>query len=143
MEGRMIDAKTAPYGAFLLRVSMGILFILHGVYLKAFVFGMTGAGKFFATLDLPEWFAWVVMLYETIGGLALIFGIYARWVALFLGVHLLFAAYLGHAGNGWAFTNKGGGYEFPLFWAIACFTLTLLGDGAHALKSDGRSKMVG
>ena len=139
----MIDAKTAPYGALLLRVSMGILFILHGVYLKAFVFGMTGAGKYFATLGLPEWFAWPVMLFETIGGLALIFGIYARWIALFLGVHLLFAAYFGHAGNGWAFSNKDGGYEFPLFWAIACFTLTLLGDGAHALKSDGRSKMVG
>jgi putative oxidoreductase len=139
----MIDAKTAPYGVLLLRASMGILFILHGVYLKAFVFGMTGAGKFFATLGLPDWFAWLVMLYETIGGLALIFGIYARWVALFLGVHLLFAAYLGHAGNGWLFTNKGGGYEFPLFWAIAYFTLTLLGDGAHPLKSDGRSKMVG
>ena len=139
----MIDEKMAPYGALLLRVSMGILFILHGVYLKAFVFGMTGAGKFFATLGLPEWFAWLVMLYETIGGLALIFGIYARWVALFLGVHLLFVAFIAHAGNGWLFSNKGGGYEFPLFWAIACFTLTLLGDGAHALKSDGRSKMIG
>ena len=85
----MIDTKTAPYAALLLRVSMGILFILHGVYLEAFVFGMANAGKFFATLGLPEWFAWLVMLYETIGGLALIFGIYARWVALFLGVHLL------------------------------------------------------
>ena len=63
----MIDAKNAPYGVMLLRVSMGILFILHGVYLKVFVFGMAGAGKFFTTLGLPDWFAWVVMLYETIG----------------------------------------------------------------------------
>ena len=139
----MIDAKMAPYGALLLRVSMGILFILHGAYLKAFVFGMTGTGKFFASMGLPDWFAWVVMLYETIGGLALIFGIYARWVALFLGVHLLVVAYVAHAGNGWIFTNKGGGYEYPLFWAIACFTLTLLGNGAYSLKSDGRSKMFG
>jgi len=139
----MIDAKTAPYGALLLRASMRILFVLHGVYLKAIAFGMTGTGNFFATMGLPEWFAWVVMLYETIGGLALIFGVYARWVALFLGIHLLLVAYVAHAGNGWVFTNKGGGYEFPVFWAIACFTLTLLGDGAHALKSDGRSKLIG
>jgi len=82
------------------------------------------------------------MLYETIGRLALIFGIYARWVALLLGIHLLVASYL-TAGNGWLFSNKGGGVEFPVFWAIACFTLMLLGDGAHALKSDGRSKLVG
>src|SRR6266516_2387282 len=132
----MIDAKLAPYGALLLRASIGGLFILHGVYLKAAVFGMAGTAKYFASLGLPEWFAWVAMLYETIGGLALILGIYTRWVALFLGIHLLVASYL-TAGNGWLFSNKGGGFEFPLFWAIACFALTLLGDGVHALKSDG------
>src|SRR5216684_1447665 len=119
--GKMIDALRAPYGALLLRVSMGVLFILHGLYLKAMVFGMAGAGKYFASLGLPDWFAWVVMIYETLGGLALIFGVYTRWVAVFLGVHLLFAAYLGHVGNGWMFTAKGGGYEYPLFWAIVCF----------------------
>jgi putative oxidoreductase len=130
----MIDGKTAPYAALLLRVSMGILFILHGAYLKIFVFGMAGAGKYFASLGLPDWWAWVVMLYETLGGLALILGIQARWVAAFLGVHLLFAAYLGHAANGFWFNAKGGGWEYPLFWAIACFALALLGDGANALK---------
>src|SRR5881296_3750728 len=132
---KMIDALRAPYGALLLRVSMGVLFILHGLYLKAMVFGMAGAGKYFASLGLPDWFAWVVMAYETLGGLALILGLYTRWVAVFLGVHLLFAAYLGHLGNGWMFTAKGGGYEYPLFWAIVCFALALLGDGALALKT--------
>src|SRR5216117_3815465 len=121
----MIDALRAPYGALLLRVSMGVLFILHGLYLKAMVFGMAGAGKYFASLGLPDWFAWVVVIYETLGGLALIFGVYTRWVAVFLG----------HLGNGWMFTAKGGGYEYPLFWAIVCFALALLGDGALALKT--------
>jgi putative oxidoreductase len=73
----MIDGKTAPYAALLLRVSMGILFILHGAYLKIFVFSMAGTGKYFASLGLPDWWAWVAMLYETIGGLALILGIQA------------------------------------------------------------------
>ena len=137
----MIDAERAPYGALLLRVSMGALFILHGLYLKAMVFGMAGAGKYFASLGLPDWFAWVVMAYETLGGLALIFGVYTRWVAVFLGVHMLFAAYLGHAGNGWIFTAQGGGYEYPLFWAIVCFALALLGDGALALKTRRAERM--
>jgi putative oxidoreductase len=95
---------------------------------------MAGITKYFASLGLPEWFAWAVALYETIGGLALLLGVYARWVAVLLGIHLLFAAYLGHAGNGWMFSAKGGGYEFPVFWAMACFVLALVGDGAHALK---------
>jgi putative oxidoreductase len=131
----MIDAMRAPYGALLLRVSMGVLFILHGLYLKAMVFGMAGAGKYFASLGLPDWFAWIVVAYETLGGLALVLGLYTRWAAVFLGVHLLFATYLGHVANGWVFTAKGGGYEYPLFWAIVCFALALLGDGAYALKT--------
>jgi putative oxidoreductase len=132
----VIDTKWAPYGALLLRISMGVLFILHGLYLKVFLFGMAGVAKYFASMGLPEWFAWAVMLYETIGGLALILGVYARWVAVLLGVHLLFAAYLGHGTHGWIFTAKGGGYEYPVFWAIACFALALLGSGARALKDD-------
>jgi putative oxidoreductase len=130
----MIDSNTAPYGALLLRVSMGILFVAHGFYAKVMLFSMDGVVQSFAGLGLPAWFAWLVMLYETIGGLMLILGLYSRWVAVLLGVHLLFAAYLGHASNGWLFSSPGGGYEFPLFWAIACFALMLLGDGALAMK---------
>lgn len=136
----MIDAKNAPYAALLLRVSMGILFILHGAYLKIFVFTMAGASGFFASLGLPGWFAWIAMLYETIGGIALILGVFTRWVSVFLGIHLLFAAYLGHGANGWVFSNQGGGWEYPVFWAIACFALALIGDGAHALKLGGAAE---
>ncbi len=77
------------------------------------------------------------MLYETVGGMALILGVFTRWVAVFLGLHLLVASYLGHAGNGWLFTNKGGGYEYPVFWAIACFALALVGSGAYSLRASG------
>src|SRR5947209_12236311 len=100
----MIDSLRAPYGALLLRVSMGVLFILHGLYLKAMVFGMAGAGKYFASLGLPDWFAWVVMIYETLGGLALIFGVYTRWVEVFFLVPVLLAACLDHVCRSWEFT---------------------------------------
>ena len=132
----MIDSTRGSYAALLLRVSLGVLFLMHGLYLKVFVFGMAGASQAFAGMGLPAWFAWVVMLYETIGGLMLILGIYVPVVAAFLGIHMLAATVLGHAGNGWLFTNKGGGYEFTLFWAIACFALALLGPGAHAVMSE-------
>jgi len=132
----MIDSTRGSYAALLLRVSLGVLFLMHGLYLKVFVFGMAGATQAFASMGLPAWFAWVVMLYETIGGIMLILGIYVPIVAALLGIHMLAATLLGHAGNGWLFTNNGGGYEFPLFWAIACFALALLGPGAHAVMSE-------
>src|SRR5690348_8132443 len=113
----MIDAKLAPYAALVLRVSMGILFILHGVYLKAMVFGLDGMSQYFESLGLPGWFVWIVTFYETIGGILLILGLYTRWVGIFLGLHLLGVAYFGHRANGWLFVNQGGGFEYPIFWS--------------------------
>ena len=132
-KGTMIDAAKASYAALLLRLSLGVLFLMHGLYLKVFMFGMAGVSEGFASMGLPAWFAWVVMLYETIGGIMLILGLYVPLVAAFLGIHMLAATFIGHAANGWLFTNQGGGYEFPLFWAIVCFALALLGAGAYAL----------
>ena len=92
----MIDAKLAPYAAFILRVSMGIMFIMHGFYLKFLVFGLAGTAGYFQSLGLPGWFGWLVIFYETIGGLCLILGVQVRWVAAFLGVHLLAAVLMVH-----------------------------------------------
>ncbi|MGH6933902.1 MAG: DoxX family protein [Dongiaceae bacterium] len=110
LEGRMIHTQTASIAALLLRLSMGIMLIAHGFYLKIFVFTMAGASGFFESIGLPGWFAWVVMLYETIGGIALILGVFTRWVSAFLGVHLLFAAYLGH----WAIGPMAGSSRRPM-----------------------------
>lgn len=131
----MIHTQTASIAALLLRLSMGIMLIAHGFYLKIFVFTMAGASGFFASIGLPGWFAWVVMLYETIGGILMILGLFNRWVSILLGVHLLFAAYLGHWANGWVFSSTGGGWEFPVFWAIVFFSLALLGEGKYAIKA--------
>ena len=130
----MVDAKTAPYAAQLQRASLGNQFLLHGLYLKVVVFTLPGTAAFFGSLGLPGWFAYLAVAYEILGGLALLFGLWTRYVAAFLGLHMLVAAYLGHAAHGWMFANQGGGYEFPVFWAVALFVLTLLGDGAYAVR---------
>ena len=38
--------RTAPYAALLLRLSLGVLFLAHGL-LKAFVFTLPGTANFF------------------------------------------------------------------------------------------------
>ena len=43
------------------------------------------------------------------------------------------AAWFGHRGNGFGFSNPGGGWEYPVFWAVAMLALSLLGDGAWSL----------
>ena len=128
----MIDTRTAPYAALLLRVSLGVLFIAHAL-LKWLVFTLPGAAGFFQSVGLPGWLAYATTFAELTGGTALILGIYARYAALALTPILIGAIVTVHAANGWLFTNKNGGWEYPAFWAIALVAQFLLGDGAFAL----------
>ncbi len=129
----MIKQSTAPYAALLLRVSLGIMFLAH-VGLKIFVFTVPGFVGYFASLGLPAILAYAVIALELFGGIALILGIYAPWVAIPLALEMLGTIVLVHGANGWLFTNKGGGWEYPAFWAVGLVALFLLGDGAMALK---------
>ena len=132
----MIDSKSAPYAALLLRVSLGVMFLAHGFYLKIFVFTTAGTVGFFESLGLPGLLAYATIAAETLGGLALILGVFTRWVSLGLLPVLLGAVWV-HSGNGWLFTAEGGGWEYPVFLAVAAMAQALLGDGAHALKPSG------
>jgi putative oxidoreductase len=130
----MIDSKTAPYGALLLRLGLGVMFIAHSLYLKLFVFTLAGTAGFFESLGLPGVVAYLVFAAEGIGGILLILGVQTRWVALALVPVLLGATWV-HSGNGWLFSAEGGGWEYPFFLALSAVVLALLGDGAHALKA--------
>jgi putative oxidoreductase len=130
----MIDSKTAPYGALLLRLGLGVMFIAHSLYLKFFVFTLAGTVGFFESLGLPGAVAYLVFAAEGIGGILLILGVRTRWVALALVPVLLGATWV-HSGNGWLFSAEGGGWEYPFFLALAAVVQALLGDGAHALKA--------
>ena len=128
----MLEARAAAWGALLLRLVLGGSFVAHAL-LKIVVFTMPGTARFFESLGLPGWFAWVVTGMELLGGIAMVLGVYARWVALALIPILLGAIATVHGANGWLFDSKGGGWEFPAFWAATLLVQFLLGDGACAL----------
>jgi putative oxidoreductase len=134
----MIDTRTAPYAALLLRVSLGVMFIAHAL-LKILVFTLPGTAQFFDSVGFPGWAAYPVTAAELIGGVLLIAGVYARWVALALVPVLLGAAAV-HWGNGWLFTAPKGGWEYPVFLAAAALVQALLGDGKYRLGAATGSK---
>ena len=129
----MIDTRTAPYAALLLRISLGTLFLAHGLVLKVLTYGIPGTVGYFQSLGFPGSFAYLVMLGEIGGGLALILGAHTRVIALLL-LPLMIGATLQHVGNGWVFSGNGGGWEFPVFWTVLLFVQALLGDGAYAWR---------
>lgn len=127
-----IDTNTAGYGALLLRVTMGGLFLAH-TGLKFFVFTPAGTEKYFAHLGLPAWFGIFVMLWELAAGIALIAGIWPRLAAILIAPDLIGAIVMVHIHNGFFFNAPGGGWEYPAFWTIALIALALVGDGPYAL----------
>jgi len=129
----MIDSRTSPYAALVLRVTLGALFVAHAS-LKLFVFTPAGTAKFFGSLGFPPEVAYVVMTAEVLSGVALILGIWTRYAALAGIPVLLGAIFTVHGAAGFFFTNPKGGWEFPAFWAIALAAQALLGDGAYALR---------
>jgi len=128
----MIDRNTAPYGALVLRVSLGVMFLVHSLYLKLVVFGLPGTVKFFESIGLPAAAAHLTISVEAIGGALLVLGIRTRLAAAALLPVLLGASWV-HWKNGWLFTNAGGGWEYPVFLAAATLVQLLIGDGAFAL----------
>ncbi|WP_409421460.1 DoxX family protein [Pseudaeromonas sp. ZJS20] len=134
----MIDTRTAPYAALLLRLSLGILFLAH-LGLKLFVFTPAGTAQFFSSLGLPGGLAYVTMLWELVGAIALILGIYSRLVALAMIPVLLGAIFTVHGPAGFFFTNPNGGWEYPAFWIVGLLALALVGDGKYALKPSRRA----
>jgi len=127
----MIDNRTAPYAALLLRLSLGIMLLAHGLLLKVFIFSVPGTVGFFESIGYPGFFAYLVILGEIGGGIALILGVWTRAISLLL-LPILIGATLQHAGNGWLFSASGGGWEFPAFWTVALIVQALLGGGAFA-----------
>ncbi|HVC11914.1 MAG TPA: DoxX family protein [Burkholderiales bacterium] len=134
----MIDSRTAPYGALLLRVALGLLFLAHGL-LKVLVFTVPGTVKFFASIGYPGFVAYLVILAELGGGAALILGLWTRWIALILLVEMI-GVIAFHFPHGWIFTAKGGGWEYPALWAVALLVLALLGNGAIAISGRSRAR---
>src|SRR5487761_2180156 len=102
----MTSNRRIDTAAILLRTALGVMFIAHALQ------------------------KYVIFALELVGGIMLIGGIKTRWVASVLSVELI-AATWPHLGNGWMFTAKGGGWEYPAFLAVAAATCALLGNGAR------------
>jgi putative oxidoreductase len=119
-----------------LRLAVGIVFLLHGSQ-KAFgAFGGPGIAGFAKNLagmgvPLAVAFAWIVMLVEFAGGLALILGLYTRLAASLIAADMLVAILKVHLPKG--FFAASGGIEYAVVLFAACISLIILGGGKFSI----------
>lgn len=126
------ERTTTPYAALLLRLTLGSAFLAHGLLLKLMTFGLAGTMGFFGSIGYPPVFGAIVAFAEIGAGIALILGIGVRVVSL-LTLPIMIGATIQHLPNGWVFTARGGGWEFPAMWTLLMLVQAGLGAGAHAL----------
>ena len=131
-----LNPTASQYGAFLLRLALGVMWIAHAL-LKWFVFTLPGTAQYFESIGFLGSLAYPVFLAELLGGIALVLGLYARQIALLLVPVMATAAWV-HVPNGWVHTSVGGGWEYPVFLIIASLSLWLIGDGSWALRRSAR-----
>ncbi|SMQ72914.1 Uncharacterized membrane protein YphA, DoxX/SURF4 family [Bacillus sp. OV166] len=107
-------------GALILRVTLGALFLIHGIV--KFQGGIENIVGWFESIGLPGFMAYGVALFEIIGGIALIIGLATRLVSTLLGLLMIGAILkvklsVGLLGNG-----QMAGYELDLaFLAMAVY----------------------
>jgi putative oxidoreductase len=128
-------SDNSAHAALILRVSMGVMFLAHGLILKVMTFGVAGTAGFFQSIGYPAALAYAVIALEIVGGIALILGAYVRVVSLLL-VPVMLGALLQHLPSGWLFSARGGGWEFPAFWTVTLVVQALLGPGRWALVEE-------
>jgi putative oxidoreductase len=124
----------ASFAPTLLRWGLGAVFLAH-VYGKLSIFTIPGTVAFFETHGFPGWTVYPVIALELLGGIGLLLGFQTRLVALAL-LPVMAGALVPHLGNGWMFTNAGGGWEYVAFLLVALSAQVLLGGGALSITRE-------
>ena len=124
---------TDDAGKLLLRLTLGLLMLLHGI--AKIGTGVGGIASMLAGSGLPGWIAYGVYVGEVIAPLMVIFGFHARTGAALIVVNMVFAIALAHLpdlgrigqGGGWAL-------ELQAFFLFTAAAVALLGPGRYSIN---------
>jgi putative oxidoreductase len=126
---------------FVLRVLLGVVMFPHGAQKLLGWFGGYGfsgtMGFFTGKLGIPAVFAFLVIMSEFFGSLALIAGAITRLAAFGVGCVMLGATLMVHLPHGffmnWAGKQQGEGFEFHLLAMAIAVALMIIGGGRWSI----------
>jgi putative oxidoreductase len=121
----------------ILRVLLGIVFFPHGAQKLLGWFGGHGfsgtMGHFTENMGIPVVFAFLAIMAESLGSVALLTGFLTRVAALGIGTVMVVAVLMVHLPHGffmnWFGNQKGEGFEFHLLAIAIAIALIIKGGG--------------
>lgn len=135
-----IFSPLSDVGLLILRLAMGIIFIVHGwpkLNPNSPMKGIAGVSGFLKQMGvpLPMFFAWVVALLETVGAVLLVLGLGTRILAAGFAIDMLVAILLAKIRfMKVGFTvQQATGWEFDFMLLAAALALLFMGAGNIAL----------
>lgn len=120
-------------GKLVLRLTLGILILLHGIH--KLLHGAGGIESMVTAAGLPAFLAYGVFVGEVLAPVLLIIGFYARIGAVLIAINMVVAIVLAHSGD--VFTlNQHGAWALELqgMFLFTAVALALMGPGAIGIN---------
>jgi putative oxidoreductase len=128
------------FAVFIARIALSSVFIPHGLQKILGLFGGYGFSatmSYFTSLGVPAVLAFLIIMAESLGSMALLVGLFGRFMAFGIGMDMLGAIILVHVPNGlfmnWAGTQKGEGFEFHLLAIGLALVIMIKGSGKFSI----------
>jgi putative oxidoreductase len=133
----MVDQMFDAWGKLVLRLTVGILMLFHGVAKLMHPGTLEFISSKLTALGLPDALAYGVYLGEVVAPIMIILGIFARYGGLLVVINMVFAIALAHGGDLFTLTEHGGWRsELQGFYLFGGLAIVLLGSGKFAIKPD-------
>ncbi len=132
----MSSSSFDDLGKLVLRLTIGILILLHGV--AKMLHGIGPIESMMAAHGLPAFFAWAAYIGEVIAPLLLIFGLYTRLGGLLILVNMVVAIALAHSGQLFQLGGSGGWrLELQGLYLFGALAVAMLGAGRYSVGGKG------
>ena len=129
--------KSDDTGKLILRLTLGILILLHGLA-KLTGGGVGGISGMLSSHGLPGFLAYGVYIGEIVAPVLLIIGVYTRLGGLIIAINMVVAILLAHAGQIGSMTNNGGwALELQGMFLFAAVAVALMGAGRFSVGGTG------